>query len=259
MSTKIYNGYVIPKMDLIKLLAFCKETQKKMQKTKNKVLAKTIAELCTVKLDEALVHQKEKPKDVLTSVTIEVMDRVRNIKKTQSRDPEVDFESTASFFPMKDKTLVLLYTDQKELTSCWEKIPQVKDYHYQNQTDRPKKISQKDWNKREKDWEKVLLNQTPAVPSQNSFSFTFTDDSTILTKEEVFKNLPTLERRSNHWAKNLIFSEALKGVDEKSFWDTFYKTNDFLRTPEGIKQLENKIKEVEKVLPKTYELKDLIG
>ena len=257
MSTKIYNGYLLPKMDMIKLLNFCKSTQKSLQKSKNKILAKTMAELCCEKLDDAILKQNPKPNSVLSLVSREIMDRVHNIKKTQSRDPEVDFESSACFFPMSNKTLVLFFSDKKEITSTWEKTAKVKDYHYQNQTDRPNKVSAKDWKQREKDWNKVLLNKVPAVPSQNSFSFVFTDDNTFLNKEEVIKYLPSFETRCHKWAKNSLFNQALKGVDEKEFWNTFYKINDHLRTEVGLKEIKEKEEEIKKLLPQTYTLEDL--
>ena len=44
-----------------------------------------------------------------------------------------------------------------------EKAHLLVDYHYQDSADKPDHISQKEWNQRKKMWDKILLDNTPAM------------------------------------------------------------------------------------------------
>jgi len=44
----------------------------------------------------------------------------------------------------------------------------VEDFHYQNQTDKPKRISQKEWNKRRDTWEQINLGVAGDKSSHNA-------------------------------------------------------------------------------------------
>lgn len=58
-------------------------------------------------------------------------------------------------FPLEDKILAM-YFGMPEIRRFIENHPMFRDYHYQNQCDKPDDISDEDWSKRESDWEKAI-------------------------------------------------------------------------------------------------------
>ena len=176
MSTKIYGGAFLPKMNATQLVEWCKKFKKKADKVKSIEILKCFAESCTYGIDNACMTSSE-PVDVKKlrsqlwgKFTDEIMKNDVGI-----RHPWSDFATSAVFFPMKNKTLSIFYADNEAMWSLWKK--NTKDYHYQNQTDYPKEITAKQWAQRRKDWDKVLSDD--GIPSHNGLSFTFTDNKDI--------------------------------------------------------------------------------
>lgn len=77
-----------------------------------------------------------------------------------ARRSPYDFDVKARVFFGTDGRLYLIpYADGK-IRSVWaflETMEEFEDYHYQNQTDRPKSISRQAWNRRYKTWDKYIL------------------------------------------------------------------------------------------------------
>lgn len=73
-----------------------------------------------------------------------------------------NFGPQVYLFPLKDKILLYpinnFYIEAEKFTlrNCLLKSDKIKDYHYQNNTDKPKEINKKEWEKRYDDWAQVL-------------------------------------------------------------------------------------------------------
>ena len=183
MSTKIYNGARLPKIDMQELLKFCKELQKKFEQAKYVGIRSSFAERFIRVLDRESMKSAEKVdfKKIRADTWNRFTDSIMQADMKKQRHPWDDFETSAVFFPMKDKVLAIFYGDNKEMLDIWEK--NVEDYHYQDQSDRPEDVDAKGWKARKSDWDEVLLNGN-GIPSQNGFTFKFTSNDDIFFAPE---------------------------------------------------------------------------
>lgn len=137
----------------------------------------------------------------------------------------------------------------------------LEDYHYQNQTDRPKNISAKAWNTRRKTWDKAI--GPDYVPINHGFEFDLVNTdlislmgiriledrldgkNTILTKDYIKSLIPSIESRAqmlvetfddypNPPTKDAHYTEWLEyaRTDEYKKWKA-------KKTKQVIKKLEN--------------------
>ena len=101
------------------------------------------------------------------------------------------------------------------------------DYHYQNQTDRPKRISAREWNKRNKDWDFVC----PGAPSDCGIVIDLLDADKFLAKTffimpETFKSP---EVRAKRKAKDILLDRYCRfiGVNFNSFSEVINASKQF--------------------------------
>lgn len=197
MSTKIYNAYEMPAMSMKQLLEFKKElaliVAKEYYKRLRHLQLETLVDLAdnltindmkgnTAKVEEILKYYSEYlyPKKEFSSnkegilnkeLILLVFSYIRKKSKEKSDYLDsVDLSAEIVLFPISNKrTLFMTFSNEFSnlFSSFFNKDSEykdiitkykIKDYHYQNQTDRPEDISSKEWNKRERDWEKCLNN-----------------------------------------------------------------------------------------------------
>ena len=70
-------------------------------------------------------------------------------------DSDFDYNCSVVIIPLEDKQL-LMYFGNPELQEVVRNQPWLSDYHYQNQTDHPKSISDDEWEERRVTWEKAI-------------------------------------------------------------------------------------------------------
>jgi len=139
MSTKIFYAYRIKNENLEKFLIYI---HKLGNLIKNDSLNKIAFEIASKKINY-------RDKNFLIS---HLTDR-NNISYT------LDRSLTISILTSKDGyTYIKLFGHQGTLNYLekkFEKIKYIEDYHYQNQTEPPEDIPQKEFNKRGKKWDKI--------------------------------------------------------------------------------------------------------
>ncbi len=90
---------------------------------------------------------------------------------------------------------------------------QLKDYHYQNQTDRPDDISEKAWRKRQKDWEQALPTH---IPLNDGLAIQLTTEEALSTKlylypdKDLMPYLPEKETRLHQFAWELLYADHIQ-------------------------------------------------
>lgn len=148
---------------------------------------------------------------------------IRKAILDQSRQKN-DYSCSCGVFPMgKNKTLILFYSENNEMTDMWQSLPYISEYHYQNSTDKPDYISSKDWNQRRRDWDKALGNDTPR---ERSFGFHFTVERLPFARiKECLKYVPKKSKRTIDLIYDTYLEKEikrLKGTPEFKDNDSFY-------------------------------------
>lgn len=137
-----------------------------------------------------------------------------------------DLTSDICIFPAQEKCLFMAFGLADEFFRTLLKSKEhakfaqkwvLKEYHYQNQTDRPEEISEEEWEIREKDWEKALEHS--CIPEKSGLMIHFFNDVTDLFEyyselkeknyKDALKHIPDGTTRLNTFAKNSYINDAI--------------------------------------------------
>ena len=265
MSTKIYNGYKIPK-SLDVLQDFIIDFRNKAEEIVLNDLTKLTAEMTSYNVDRFFFNSLKEPEladSALQKVMRLIDDEYSKIKKTKQRNPTYDFECEVSVLVPKesDKILLLLFTEKQNIKSLFESYEFIEEYCYWNNSDKPNDISESDWKQREIDWNKALPGS--GVPARNGLSFELIGEwLPMFDASEVIKNMPSFEDRCKKVAKERVASF----IKDPAVWElakngSIYKfiqeVSRFEQSEEGLQVYENLLKEARELLPETL-TKELI-
>ena len=99
-----------------------------------------------------------------------------------------DFRCSLHIYPLGKKLLVL-YVGRDNLQCFVSQQPYLLDYHYQNQTDKPEKISDEEWETRKQDWEEAI--GPDYIVNNHGFSVNLSNYANIYfsSKNEAFADI----------------------------------------------------------------------
>jgi len=246
MSTKIYNGYKIETVSFVELRKRFEEASTLIKKVKIDRIVKSISSELYSILDNrhsGLEQGEKDPQKVFNNIYWDFRKACLEASKSATRDPFHDLKCEVSVIPLSSKkTLALLYCDSKEYEKEWESIPWVSDYHYQNQTDRPKELTANQWNQRRKDWDLALGKS--CIPADHCFTFQLCNgDLPFELYDDDLKKL--------FWKPPFSFDKRLESLAKfklregkklESFSDYInheHKIEDMLKTKDGKKEFDN--------------------
>lgn len=292
MSTKIYNGYEIdiPNLSLRQAQALVMPTMNKIRAKAKQMTVDWLAAETLLAIDLPLAKGLPWPEGPLSKAHGELMDRQARVRRTQERDPSVDFSFDVCFVPLGRRTLALAYTDQRSFTRIWERTPHVWCYPYWDNTDQPQGVSARDWDKRGRDWDNALEpGGNHFVPGQVGFAIdAFGAYNTPMpTKEEVLARMnrapfegralgaarailreaetgPKLsaleeKRKEETEDRHAPSADELKDLDWAEISRILRAWEDWAKTDEGKKKIADKTDEVKKVLKRKFVAEDLVG
>lgn len=286
MSTKIYNGYKFKDApSLVELQRISIDIRDRVEPiARNLYYSTFIKEMVTAYDNNQYGFWNEHfyyiahMKDLYYGIDRYFMERIRHMNVKQERDPDFDFSFSFTTIPLRsrEEVLLLLYTERKELREAFEQTPEIEDYYYQNQSDRPKSIEERDWDQRRRDWDEALGGDGWSTPA--SVGFTYNPYSAdrfnfigLTDQERVRLNnlIPSLETRAKHisllimgdeWdtehpilplPKNATKEEKDKKYEERM--SSYWKFREFVNSDEGKKIRKKKNSKLMKELrPFTY-------
>lgn len=214
MSTKIYNGY-ISTLNIEQLLKEFVAVRDKFEKKKVVLYNKVLARAATMNVDREAFNKKKilngNEQYEIYNKTQEGFDKIVREEVILRREiSKLDFSLHCSVIPLrKGKTLLLLYCQNKEMTKMWEKLKFIKDYHYQDQTDKPRNISEKNWEIRKNDWDKALGWDTAAARGY-TFDFTFERLPVFIKRQDVVKFIPDDNERIDYLMRETYIDRVSK-------------------------------------------------
>lgn len=263
MSTKIYNGYVLPNMNLLELKHFCCKLDIERKNAIDKFVKKHFFQSIISFIDKLILEpdkndifiDRELKNDNLFFMTY--FDFCKMIEHdSESKEYGLfDLKMTICFLPMKDKILALLYCNNRDLTKVFTENELVSEYCYFNNSDKPDEISEVEWEKRRIEWEEVLTELIPnaskgyAAPCDVGLCYEPDYLNYIQCRvhwlfEDLFKEFPEIinkELRSEKFLNNNInlFKKYNKNIDVvKRFCDCFknnFGVDNFFKTEDEIR------------------------
>ncbi len=264
MSTKIFNGYYVPKRDLGDLYQFSQEFKQKINLLSAEILYRETARICAEKFDQLIASGKVPPKpdavdpardSLLTTVSLYVMERQR--KARTQRDPIFDLECSVVFIPAENKILCLLYAERREFKQIWESMPGVTPYPYWDNTD-PPDIPPELWQSRGREWHEALGES--GAPTDAGFVIECGNKGFSFSAEHILKHFPTFEERVDAYAAIHSYAQKIKETGQKESYDAYRKTRKWLyETNKGKKALEESKKLARGLLKKKITKKDLLS
>ena len=177
-------------------------------------------------IDDARLKDEEAEHPLYTA-WCEMRDRQREVKRTGRRDPDIDVEFELWLWPLKDRTLINLHTEQRVFTTWFDALPFVEEYAYWDNTDPDETVSKPDWRKRKTDWQRAWGN---GAASDRSMTMVMFNDALPLpaTAEEAVTHVPDIDGRVDAAAWRTHVDEVHRRlVDERKAIDPDWKMEGF--------------------------------
>lgn len=259
MSVKIYSGFKFQSGSLQDLQAFLMKWRQILKPLHRAELAAVHARIATDTFDQSFIDPKSNAgKTPLMEAFHSVMDRQREIKKTGYRDCEVDFDFEVSVMPHGRNIYGIIYTERGKWRDLFMSQPEISDFSYWDDTDRPDDITERRWRHRYKVWDTILLRGPDAIPAMRGLSAQCTTESLWIDAEDIIAAIKPHEVRVRNLARSAVMDAEFKrrmtgfsdnGVKAQVF-SIFFDVEKWLKSPEGEAILQTKIKELEVILPK---------
>lgn len=261
MSTKIYNGYKMPKsLDLLQ--DFMMDFREKGQEITIKNLTKLTAGLTSYNVDRFFfgsLDDVQLADCAISKVWRYIDDEYKKVRTTRQRNPLFDFECEISVLVPKnsDKTLLMLFTEQKDLKELFESYEYIEEYYYWNNSDPLETVTEEEWEQRSKDWDAALPDS--GVPARNGLTLELVGDYLpIIDVEDVLENMPSFEDRCKKVAKERVASymkdqsvwDELKNGKSGSAYKFFQAVKEFENSDEGVAAFNELMAKAKEKLPK---------
>ncbi|MDD2765776.1 MAG: hypothetical protein PHE83_17575, partial [Opitutaceae bacterium] len=159
MSTKIFNAYRHtgrPVESVAALFALSSRIQKTLQPYASKAFYVTAANALTREVDLASARKALPGESTpIARVMAKHMEALKNLQEGR-REPCWDYSAEWTFHFIRGRLLLRVFAEDKLLRHFERRFPEFADYHYQNCTDRPAEVSEREWSQRARDWEEAI-------------------------------------------------------------------------------------------------------
>ncbi len=180
MSTKIFNGYMLgfsAMTDIWVIDQWASVFRKRISHMEDDLRARLFATVTATLVDRiALLDDPKRLLSIVNGLTDEnaktlsdhrtpfmvafehIANHEKKIRETSMRDPDYDFECNVQILhvPGRNILLAMLFTEQEAYRILWRRMPHVQEYAYWNSTDQPSYLTDEQWDRRRRDWDKAL-------------------------------------------------------------------------------------------------------
>ena len=235
-STKIYNGLIFGTTNITEIYHQLLTLRDEAILIGTKLQAETMTEQVITIVDkymtwthfgkknesefsipegETTIHKTRNQQKILSFAVWDFKDKARECIRKDDIDRDYVLHLKIMVMPITDKVLGMEYGSRREFSELLFKCPIVKEYHFQNQTDRPDEISEEDWDIRGSDWDAALPGI--GVPLYNGYELTIMDNGLLPLMPEyelLIAVLPTFEQRVEVMAKEWLFQKYFIEIKE---------------------------------------------
>lgn len=249
MSTKIYDGYRIKNLtekEFIEKYEYLKNIVEKEAKIS---IQKEIAKIFYNALDNGY-GRAEDDITVLDYVKEEIKEAIEDLEKG-FRAPNLDKDIGFSLKEYQGDLYLYLFSEDSTITKLLlEKIENIEEFGYWNNTDKPDNVSEAHWEKRKKIWNTLLTSYSFDKSGFSSFYFFKSLDflKNIDYAYDIFENIDFEERK-----KEYVEFKTIILVDNKKNGNTTetFKMSTFLKSRNEVK--DGKHKELEEKVAKHFD------
>lgn len=265
MSTKIYTGFKFKSSNIFEIFAELKSIREKAKVIMEESLSELIAVRSTTLLDRYCYFKEKfkKPPSPVVDTWLELVERIKRVKQTNLRDPEVDFDFEVCVIPHGTEFLGIYFTEQKILSELLTTNPLFQDYAYWDNTDPDPNVTEEEWGVREATWEAALSNRAIKF---SSLTYSIIDSALDLPNpdaKQVLTKVPTLKKRLNTLVKDLMFQDFVRSknitLDSSNVANTYREFDEWLQTEAGARSKELREEGISKHLVLNVTTEDLLG
>ena len=221
MSTKIFNARFSP-LPLIEVHKRLLTLKPLISEIGEKLINTAIANQATADFDDISFGLKDPSKiealkenadfkGLIYHTYQNISDRFRATKAEHSRDPEIDTHFEIALIPTEnpEETLFLCFCEQQEMLDVVYDAKWNEDFHYQDSTDRPKDVSEKDWDSREEAWEKAMPTGRPRDLGLICEIFDGMPEC-YANDKSIFESIPDTQSRIKKLAKSAYLRNGIE-------------------------------------------------
>ncbi len=217
MSTKVFNGYILPNTSLAKLKKMCVSLREMLHDVHIEISHKKFAERCSEMIDQntfgITFHDNVKRTKTHFIPYIETFTEISKQQlENQDKYHDLNFEFSITFIPSGKNILALTYCNYEDLyLPYWESMPEVSEYRYWN-ADRPEKISQEEWITRGKKWSKALED----APVESGFNIMILSNNIVFSTNKIIEYQPDIASRIKTSIELLTVQNKFNELDNKA-------------------------------------------
>ena len=257
MSTKIFNGYSLEfpaTTPIYEVDRWAQTLRARISNVEKYLRAKLFADTAVTLIDRiVLLNDPKRLLPIVNGMTDEkattlsdhqnpymvafehISTREKKIRVTQERDPLYDFECNAQILhvPGRNILLAMLFTEQDAYRTIWERMPGVREYAYWNNTDPPAYLTETQWERRRRDWDKALGRE--GIPVLKGFNIECHHVYGHPSIEQIIQVMPTFRSRVRENGEDKMFHQWLNGrsLTASNYFDLYSKYKNWRRTTKG--------------------------
>lgn len=243
VSIKMYNAYIFDKQySMVELENLMSKLKERFRKEGNKYYHTKIVNEFLYYYYFSKLHTEEQIRKInygsllLEKKYFKICSEINSSfwKNDCSSFSADELNASIQIIPYKDNLLAISFiTNYEAYQTLIDTLPYLKDYHYQNQTDKPKEVSSEEWKEREETWNEVFKKDD--LLTHHGFNVSLFDVKTDLNFKFYNHEKPNYDWIFKELAQTYDDPNAPK--DEKNYIHyTFSK--------QGEKWLNNKAEEL---------------
>lgn len=235
MSIKIYDGLRMPTMPMAKFQAWLDNlriilTPIAHEKINKEIIKRAVDEY---DLNTFLPNRTVKKSNLIISAWGDVVGEYSEVKKTKRRNPLVDVECEILFHFRGKFIYMIPYTEVETYKEIIQSLPNIQEYGYWNNTDKPEAISQGEWRQRRNTWNAILNN---TFPYKAGLLWTLIGDYDLpIPDKNIIHYVPSWENR----IKNVLFTAVTSYYSEPINITNMYDLLEWYRHSDEAIKLKN--------------------
>ena len=217
MSAKIYTGFAWDASNLPHVMERLKEVEARLKRMCTQRKAEELVEMAIWRIDKACMAvargDADAPKGKVYSPVGDAFDEMRKRQKeilsSGYRDPSVDFEVKIAmwYVPAQNRFIGhVIAEDQGAAYKLLRRQPGVSNFQYWNNTDRPSRMTRREWDSRSAVWDEIDAGKH-GLPLVITVDAAYWPERTAITRA-VFSH----EKRVRRIAQDTAFAIWLRTI-----------------------------------------------